>query len=91
MTNIEQEKANVINRLKTIKGHISGIEKMIEEDKTCADILLQVAAVKASVHKVGLKILEQKALHGLNECDEDGKLDKEKIESVIRTLLDYSK
>lgn len=41
----------VLNRLKTIKGHITGIERMIDEGKTCEEVLLQIAAVKSSIEK----------------------------------------
>ncbi|MBJ2354967.1 metal-sensitive transcriptional regulator, partial [Sphaerochaeta sp. S2] len=36
----------IINRLRTIKGHIAGIEKMVEEGKPCDDILVQIAAIR---------------------------------------------
>ncbi len=82
---------SIINRLKTIKGHIAGVEKMVEEGKTCDDILLQIAAIKSSVHKVGLVIMEEHA----RDClllDEDGEpVDKDQMEKVIKTLVNYSK
>lgn len=88
---MEQKRAKIINRLKTIKGHIAGIEKMIEEGKPCEDILLQITAVKSSVHKTGIAILEQDALGCLAEADDGICMDKVKVEKVIKTLIDYSK
>jgi DNA-binding FrmR family transcriptional regulator len=87
----QDAKKNIINRLKTIKGHIAGVEKMVEEGKSCGDVLLQIAAIKSSVHKVGLLIMEEHAM----EClllDDDGKpVDKDEMEQVIKTLVNYSK
>lgn len=87
----EKTKGSIINRLRTIKGHINGIEKMIEEGKSCDEVLLQIAAIKAAIHKVGLVIMEEHAM----ECllmDEDGEpVDKDKMEQVIKTLVKYSK
>lgn len=87
----EKTKSSIINRLRTIKGHINGIEKMIDEGKSCDEVLLQIAAIKAAIHKVGLVIMEEHAM----ECllmDEDGEpVDKDKMEQVIKTLVKYSK
>ncbi|MBB6216709.1 DNA-binding FrmR family transcriptional regulator [Anaerosolibacter carboniphilus] len=87
----EKAKSDVINRLKTIKGHIAGIEKMIEEDKSCDDILLQIAAIKASIHKVGLVIMEEHAKDCLINVDEGEMIEKEKVEKVLNTLVKFIK
>ncbi len=87
MPNLE-EKKKIINRLKTIKGHIQGIENMVEADKNCDEILIQVAAIKQSIHKVGLAIMESHA----SQCflDEDN-MDKEKMEELIKLIFNYTK
>jgi DNA-binding FrmR family transcriptional regulator len=87
----EQAKKNIINRLRTIKGHISGIEKMIEEGKSCDEILLQIGAVKSSIHKVGLVIMEEHAMECLLLNDDGQPVDKDQMEQVIKTLVKYSK
>lgn len=83
------ERKGVQNRLKTIKGHIAGVEKMVEEGKNCDEILLQIAAIKASVHKVGLVIME----NHLMDCmtTEDGNIDKDEVEKMLKTLVKYAK
>jgi DNA-binding FrmR family transcriptional regulator len=48
----------VINRLARIKGHVGGVKRMVEEDKECPAILLQIAAVRAALDKVSQIILE---------------------------------
>lgn len=83
-------KEDVLNRLKTIKGHINGIEKMVEEGKNCEDILLQIAAVRSSVEKTGLMILENYASDCLME-DVNSKETKEKLERVIGTIIKFMK
>jgi DNA-binding FrmR family transcriptional regulator len=84
----EQVKKNIINRLKTIKGHIAGVERMIEDDKCCNDVLLQLAAIKASV---GLVVMEESAMNCLVTDDESGMVDKEEMEKIIKTLIQFSK
>lgn len=53
-----ESKANILKRLRRIEGQVKGIQKMIEEEKYCADILIQIAAVRAAVNKVGSLVLE---------------------------------
>jgi len=87
----EAAKKDILNRLKTIKGHIAGIEKMVEEDKSCDEILLQVAAIKASIHKVGLVIMEEHAKECLINIADGECLDREKVEKVIDTIVKFAK
>ena len=87
----QDAKKKIINRLKTIKGHIAGVEKMVEEGKACDDILLQIAAIKSSVHKVGLVIMEEHAMNCLLLDDDGEPVDKDQMEQVIKTFVNYSK
>lgn len=87
---MDQSRQRVINRLKTIKGHIAGIEKMVADGKPCAEVLMQISAVKSSVHKVGVAIIQDNALQCFSE-GEDDKLDRSQVEAVIKLFLDYTK
>ena len=51
-------------RLKTIEGHIRGIQRMIKEDEYCIDVIEQIHAVQAALSKVSLLILDEH----LNSC-----------------------
>jgi len=53
-----RDKEGIQARLKKIEGQVRGLEKMIEDDRYCVDVLVQVAAVKAALNKVGLLLLE---------------------------------
>lgn len=48
----------VINRLSRIEGHVRAIKRMVEENRACPDVLVQVAAVRAALNSVGRVILE---------------------------------
>lgn len=54
-----ESKEDILKRLRRIEGQVKGIQRMIEEDKNCADILMQVAAVRAAINKAGSLILEK--------------------------------
>lgn len=55
---VSRDKADLLERLKKIEGQVRGLQKMIEEDRYCVDVLVQIAAVKAGINKVGLSLLE---------------------------------
>lgn len=88
---MDEKRKAVVNRLKTVKGHIAGIERMLEEEKSCDDVLLQILAVKSSMHKIGLMIMENHAMECLLAPDEDGKVDVNHMEQVIKTIIGFSK
>ncbi len=54
----DKHKKDLLNGLKTIEGQARGVYKMVEEDRYCVDILVQLAAIKARVNKLGLSIIE---------------------------------
>lgn len=70
----------VTNRLKRIEGQVRGLIRMIEEDKSCEDILVQIGSTKAALHKTGQVILEGHLHHcvldGLREGKEDETIKK---------------
>lgn len=81
----EEEKKKIINRLNRIKGQIVGIEKMINSDVYCNDILIQVVAVEKSMKSLANFILE----NHLYKCVVDD-LEKGNLE-VIDELISLFK
>ncbi|KGG81499.1 hypothetical protein Y919_00615 [Caloranaerobacter azorensis H53214] len=81
---------DIIVRLRRIEGQIKGIQRMVNEDKCCGDILIQIAAARSALNKVGGLILE----NYMKDCIKDY-LDKNKgdevIEELIDTMLKYTK
>lgn len=55
---------DVMNRLKTAEGHLRGIQRMLEEDAYCIDVIRQIQAVTSALNKVSTTILEDH----LNSC-----------------------
>lgn len=55
---------DALNRLKTVEGHLRGIQRMIERDEYCIDVIRQIQAVQAALNKVSTMILEDH----LNSC-----------------------
>jgi CsoR family transcriptional regulator, copper-sensing transcriptional repressor len=56
--------SETLKRLKTIEGHVRGVERMVEEDAYCIDVIRQIQAIQAALNKVSTQILE----NHLNSC-----------------------
>ena len=67
-----------VKRLKRIEGQIRGIIKMIEGDKSCEEVLVQISSAKAALHKTGQVILEGH----LHHCVLDGIRDGDEEETI---------
>ena len=69
-----------VNRLKRIEGQVRGLIKMVEGDKSCEEILIQISSAKSALHKTGQAILEWHLHHcvldGIREGNEDVTLKK---------------
>jgi CsoR family transcriptional regulator, copper-sensing transcriptional repressor len=58
-----KDKEALVRRLHRIEGQVRGIERMIEGDRYCIDILTQIAAVETALEQVGAKLLEDHVNH----------------------------
>lgn len=75
---------NLHLRLKKIQGQINGIERMIDEDVSCEDILTQISAAKAALNKVGQIILEGHINHCVKQAIEND--DTDAIENFTKAI-----
>ena len=77
--------SSVIRRLKLIEGQIRGVMRMVEEDKPCEDILIQIGSAKAALHKVGQVVLEGHLHHCVLDGIKEGNGDEilEKLSSAL--------
>ncbi|MDR0540152.1 MAG: metal-sensing transcriptional repressor [Spirochaetaceae bacterium] len=74
---------NLHKRLSRIAGQVKAIDKMIDEDIPCEDILIQINAVKKAMHKAGQVVLEGHLNHCVKEGIEHGNAGK--------TIADFAK
>ncbi len=59
MNSYEPVKEDLLARLRKIEGQIRGLQRMLEDDRYCIDVLTQVAAARQGLNRVGLTILER--------------------------------
>lgn len=83
-----ENKDAVRKRLRRIEGQVRGVERMVEEDRYCIDVVTQLTAIQAALDKVGLELLSDHATHcvaGAESGDQEA-LTEELMDAVKRLL-----
>ncbi|HET6997355.1 MAG TPA: metal-sensitive transcriptional regulator [Solirubrobacterales bacterium] len=83
------DKDKVKNRLRRIAGQVDGLERMVEDERYCIDILTQVSAVQAALDKVSLALLDDHTRHcviGAATPEDREELTEEMMGAVGRLL-----
>jgi DNA-binding FrmR family transcriptional regulator len=68
-------KDQLLGRLRRVEGQVRGIERMVENDRYCIDVLTQIAAIQAALDKVALGLLDGHARHCMHEGAVEGRAD----------------
>lgn len=92
MNSYNEHKEDLLKRLRRIEGQVRGIQRMVEEDKYCVDVLVQVAAVRAALYKVGFNILENHA-HGcvLKAVRSEDEVGNQAIDELLEVVFKFTK
>lgn len=78
---------NLHRRLKKIIGQLNAIDRMIDEDVPCENILMQINASKSALHKVGHIIVEGHLNHCIKDAIEEENYDEALLD--VSSLLEY--
>ena len=78
-------KKDLQDRLRRIEGQIRGLQRMVEQDKYCIDILTQLNSVHAALKAVGMVLLDEHVRHCVKESIEQGTGD-EKVEELMAAV-----
>lgn len=84
------DSAQTISRLKRVEGQIRGIITMVEDNRPCEEILMQVGAAKAALHKAGQSLLESHLHHCVADGFKNGRHD-ETIDRLLTALEQFSR
>ena len=84
----ENQKA-VVNRLARAIGHLEKVKRMVEEGEDCADVLVQLAAVRSAIDNTGKVILQDHMRHCMVDAVAAG--DQEAIEDLCHAIEKYMK
>lgn len=79
-----KDKEKLRNRLRRIEGQVRGLQRMVDEEAYCVDVLTQVASVVSALEKAGMLVLRDHVEHCVRESIEGG--DREKADDKVEEL-----
>lgn len=81
-------KEDVLNRLRSVRGHIEGVLNMVENDEYCIDVINQVQAVQSALNKVNLMVLDDHMHHCVTEAIRgEDPVERERVLTEIREVF----
>jgi CsoR family transcriptional regulator, copper-sensing transcriptional repressor len=86
-----KDKKQLKNRLRRIEGQVRGVQRMVDEEAYCIDILTQIASVVSALEKVGTILLKDHVEHCVKESIEHGEQADEKIEELTAAVERFLK
>lgn len=96
MCDYDSETKQLLTRLHRINGQVHAVEKMVENNAECTDILMQLSAATAALRSVAIMISQQEISHCVErvaQCntDKNSLEETQKIMTVLQRLLKYEK
>ena len=87
------DKDAIGKRLRRIEGQVRGIEKMVEEERYCIDILTQISAVNTALESLAVKLLEDHVRHCVTDAlaSGDAEAAAEKSEELLAAVQRFSR
>jgi DNA-binding FrmR family transcriptional regulator len=89
MAGYAMNKKDLQDRLRRVEGQIRGLQRMVEEDTYCIDILTQMNSAVAALKAVGLGLLDDHVRHCVRESIEDGGGDA-KLEELMAAVSRFA-
>jgi DNA-binding FrmR family transcriptional regulator len=82
------DKQQIVNKLRRVEGQVRGLQRLIEEDTYCIDVLTQLAAVSKALQGIGLNLLDEHLQHCVAgaAADGDGERTGELVHEATRAV-----
>jgi DNA-binding FrmR family transcriptional regulator len=87
MRGYEMKKDDYQNRLRRIEGQVRGLQRMIDEDEYCVDVLTQITSVTKALQGVGLGLLDEHLRHCVRDAAESSAADGDaKLTDAVQAI-----
>ncbi len=86
-----RDKEKMLNRLRRIEGQVRGVQRMVEDEKYCVDILTQISSYISASEKVASLVLKDHMDHCVREALEDGTKAEEKVAELQEAVERFIK
>jgi DNA-binding FrmR family transcriptional regulator len=87
---MDAERKKIHNRLRRIEGQVRGLQRMVERQVPCVDILTQLAAVTSAMKKTGIAVFRVNMKRCLNEAAAKGRKGQKELEAALTRYIDLS-
>jgi DNA-binding FrmR family transcriptional regulator len=82
-----QTKSNLVNRLRRIEGQVRGVQRMLDEERQCEEIVQQMTSIRSAVHGAMVQFLQEQARDCLFSPPEGGVQAQEQAMKDLITML----
>jgi len=85
---VDPAKKSILTRLKRIEGQVGGLHRMVEDDRYCIDVLTQINAVRAALHRVEAEMLRGHVAHCVADAfaTGDAEAQRQKVDELVDTM-----
>lgn len=80
-----ESKTNIHRRLRRLEGQVRGVQKMLDDDRECVEVLQQLAAIRAAAHRISIQVIREHAAACLLDPHESTS-PQEVLDSLIAVL-----
>ncbi|HET6489758.1 MAG TPA: metal-sensitive transcriptional regulator [Syntrophales bacterium] len=87
---MDADRKRILNRLRRIEGQIRGLQRMVERQAPCVDVLTQLAAVTSAMKKTGIAVLRVNMNRCLNEAVANDHKGRDDFEASLTRYIDLS-
>ena len=88
----DTHRTSVLNRLKTARGHLDAVIRMVEDDAYCIDVLTQIGAITKALDGVGLRLLSDHTDHCVRDAIAQGGSDAdEKVDELLAAVERFAR
>lgn len=84
---MKKEQKDIINRLKRAEGQLRGIQKMMEEEQECIDIITQLSAVRSSINRTMGLVIASKITQIIEEPSDNPALQEKRIQEAVDLIV----
>lgn len=82
-----ESRDDLLVRLRRVEGQVRGLQRMLEEDRYCIDVLTQISSVTRALQGVAIEMLDEHVRHCVRDAiDQGGPAGEERIEEALRTI-----
>jgi DNA-binding FrmR family transcriptional regulator len=86
MTHISREKLDLLNRIKKVRGQLESVERALNEDAKCADVLQRLAAARGSINSLMAELMEDHIRHHMGRS-KNAEAGVDDLIEIVRSYL----